>query len=163
VPDVSADADEITGAITAYSTEFEAPPAPDGWITLGGTSSSAQIWAAMLADINASPTCKANPATKNGVGFASPLLYAVASNPVAYAASFNDITTGNNDIDGLDDGLLYPATKGYDLASGLGSPQLTGTGGTDGLACYLCGLADAPRAVSVSGIARRRCPSAAGR
>ncbi len=72
----------------------------------------------MLALVNASPTCAAHPATRSGVGFASPLLYAVASNPGAYAASFNDITTGNNDIYGLDNGLVFPATTGYDLASG---------------------------------------------
>ena len=35
----------------------------------------------MLADVNASATCTAQSATANGVGFASPLLYAVASNP----------------------------------------------------------------------------------
>jgi hypothetical protein len=161
VPDVSAQADEFTGAVTIYSTSFANPETPDGWITIGGTSSSTPIWAALLADINASATCQANPVTKNGVGFASPLLYAVASNPTAYAASFNDITTGNNDIYGLDNGLVYPATKGYDLASGLGSPQVTGPGGTAGLAFYICSLAGSatrpsvthlsPAALSVSG------------
>ena len=33
---------------------------------------------------------------------------------------------------------MFPATTGYDLATGLGSPQLTGPGGTTGLAYYLC-------------------------
>ena len=92
----------------------------DGWTTIGGTSSSTPIWAAMLALVNASPTCAANASTANGVGFVSPLLYAVASNPTAYAASFNDITAGNNDIYGLDNGLVFPATTGYDLAIGPG-------------------------------------------
>ena len=87
VPDVAAQADEFTGAITIFSEAF-------GWITIGGTSSSAPLWAGMLADINASATCKAHTATANGVGFVSPLLYAVASNSSQYAASFNDITTG---------------------------------------------------------------------
>ncbi len=62
------------------------------WNTIGGTSSAAPMWAGMLADVNASQTCQNNPATQTGVGFASPLLYSVASNPTAYAASFNDIT-----------------------------------------------------------------------
>ena len=91
-----------------------------GWNTFGGTSSAAPMWAAMLADVNASPTCQANPPTQNGVGFVSPLLYSVASNPTAYAASFNDITTGNNDPYG--DSKLFQATTGYDMASGLGTP-----------------------------------------
>jgi hypothetical protein len=135
VPDVSAQADEFTGAITVYDAS------EGGWTTVGGTSSATPIWAATLALINASPTCASNPATRTGVGFASPLLYDVASNPSDYAASFNDITAGNNDIYGLDDGLVFPATAGYDLASGLGSPQLTGPGGSAGLAYYLCSLA----------------------
>jgi len=133
VPDVSAQADEFTGAITIYQAAF------GGWSTIGGTSSATPIWAAMLALVNASSTCAAN----HGVGFASPELYAVASDPSAYGASFNDITTGDNDIYGLDNGLVFNATKGYDLASGLGSPQLTGSSGTAGLAYYLCSLAAA--------------------
>ena len=96
----------------------------------GGTSSAAPLWAGMLADINASATCATQSATANGVGFASPLLYAVASVPSQYAASFNDITVGNNDIYGLDNGKVFPATKGYDLTTGLGTPELTGPGGT---------------------------------
>ena len=133
VPDVSAQADEFTGAITIYQAAF------GGWSTIGGTSSATPIWAAMLALVNASPAC----APTHGVGFASPLLYAVASSPSAYSASFNDITTGNNDIYGLDNGLVFNATKGYDLASGLGSPRLTGPGGSAGLAYYLCSLGGA--------------------
>ena len=152
VPDVSAQADEFTGAVTIYSTSFVGPQTPTGWITIGGTSSATPIWAALLADVNASPTCQANPATKNGVGFASPLLYAVASNPTTYAESFNDITTGNNDTYGLDNGQVFPATKGYDLASGLGSPQLTGPGGTVGLAADICGLAASTTGPAVTGL-----------
>ena len=132
VPDVSADADEFTGAVTVYQAAF------GGWGPSGGTSSSAPIWAAMLALVNSSATCKANATTSNGVGFADPLLYAVGSNPGADAASFNDVTAGNNDIYGLDNGLVYPATTAYDLTTGLGSPRLTGPGGTAGLAYYLC-------------------------
>jgi hypothetical protein len=133
VPDVSAQADEFTGAVTIYQAAY------GGWTTIGGTSSATPIWAATLALVNASPTC----ATSKGVGFASPLLYAVASDSSAYAASFNDITTGNNDIYGIGDDRVFDATKGYDLASGLGSPRLTGTGGTAGLAYYLCSLGEA--------------------
>lgn len=139
LPDVSAQADEFTGAITVYSALFG--PGPYGWGTIGGTSSAAPIWAALLADINASPTCQANGATTSGVGFVSPLLYAVASSPAAYAASFTDVKAGNNDIYDLANGATFPATTGYDLASGLGSPQVTSPNGGDGLAYYLCSYA----------------------
>ncbi len=134
VPDVSSDADEFTGAVTIYYL--------GGWSTIGGTSSSSPIWAAMLALVNSSASCSSDGETN--IGFAPPLLYAVASNPTEYAASFNDITSGNNDIFGFDNGLVYPTTKGYDLATGLGTPRLTGPGGTAGLAADLCGMAVAP-------------------
>ena len=159
LPDVSAQADEFTGAITTYSTEFGG----DGWTTIGGTSSAAPIWAAMLGVVNASPACKANPATASGVGFVSPLLYAVASNPAAYRASFNDITSGTNDIYGLDNGLVFPATTGYDLASGLGSPQLTGSGGTAGLAYYLCSYATLTSRPAVTGLLPAYLPTGGGK
>ncbi len=138
VPDVSAQADEYTGAITVYSASFESPQTPDGWGTIGGTSSAAPLWAGMLALVNASPSCAGNVTTRTGVGFVSPLLYALASDPVAYQASFTDVTAGNNDLYGLQDNQVFPATRGYDLASGLGSPQLTAPGGKAGLAFYLC-------------------------
>jgi hypothetical protein len=149
-PDVSAQADEFTGAVTVYSTEFGGPF--DGWATIGGTSSATPIWAALLALVNASATCTTNFGTA-GVGFVSPQLYAVASNPTTYADSFNDVTSGNNDIYGLDNGLVFPATAGYDLASGLGSPDLIGpTDTNDGLAFNLCSDAKAGSGPTVSGL-----------
>ena len=33
---------------------------------------------------------------------------------------------------------MFPARAGYDMASGLGSPQLTTKGGGNGLAFYMC-------------------------
>jgi hypothetical protein len=125
IPDVSAQADEYTGGITVF----------DGgqWATAGGTSSSTPLWAAMLADIDSTPAC----ATAGGVGYVNPALYAIASVPAEYRASFNDVTRSDNDVFGVGDGL-YPATTGYDMATGLGSPRLTGAGGAHGLAYYLC-------------------------
>jgi len=162
VPDVSAQADEYTGAITVYSSSFESPETPDGWVTIGGTSSAAPLWAAMLALVNASPTCATEATTRAGVGFASPLLYAVASNPAAYRASFTDVTAGNNDIYGLDDGQVFPATPGYDLASGLGSPQLTAPGDKAGLAFYLCSYGSSALRPAVTGLTPDVLPAAGG-
>jgi hypothetical protein len=161
VPDVSAQADEFTGAVTIYSKAFKSS-VPDGWITIGGTSSATPIWAALLTEVNASPTCAEHPATADGVGFAAPLLYGVASNPAAYAASFNDIIEGNNDIYGLDDGATFPAHTGYDLASGLGSPRLTDAGGTAGLAYYLCSLATSSQRPTVTELSPNSGSTAGG-
>jgi hypothetical protein len=164
-PDVSAQADEYTGAVTVYSEEYRGEGEemnPDGWITTGGTSSSTPIWAGLLALADASSTCRNNPSTASGVGFVSPLLYAIASNPSAYAASFNDITEGDNDQYGLDDGKVYPATPGFDLASGLGSPRMTDVGGTAGLAYYLCSYAADSGGPAVTGLSPSSGATAGG-
>ena len=139
LPDVSAEADPYTGSISVYSRSYAGTSfSKDGWTTTGGTSSSAPLWAATLALVNASPACATATSTRSGVGFVSPQLYALASDPVRYRSSFHDITTGNNDVNGLAGTRVFPARRGYDMATGLGSPQLTGPGGTAGLAYYLC-------------------------
>ena len=132
-PDISAFADEYTG-ITVYYSGF--------WTTIGGTSSSSPFWAALLALINASSSCTSVSSTTHGVGFAAPLLYRVAANHTDYASGFNDVTLGNNDVFNVTNGH-YAAGKGYDLATGLGSPQLTPASGVvgPGLASSLCAAA----------------------
>ena len=152
VPDVSSQGDQYTGAITVYSHEYISHFTPTGWTTTGGTSSSAPIWAAMLALVNASPTCRSDRATAHGVGFAAPLLYRVASDPAAYAASFTDVRAGSNDTYGISNGKVFAATRGYDPASGLGSPVLAGPNGSAGLAYHLCSLAGSPARPAVTGL-----------
>jgi Pro-kumamolisin, activation domain/Subtilase family/Abnormal spindle-like microcephaly-assoc'd, ASPM-SPD-2-Hydin/IPT/TIG domain len=146
LPDVSAQADEFTGAVTIY----EAPPAgsgepaSDGWSTIGGTSSATPIWAGLLALVDESSACTASNIAPskggNGIGFVPPLLYTLASDPAEYAQSFHDITVGNNDVYGFDGGKVFPARTGFDLATGLGTPILTSPSGGTGLAADLCGL-----------------------
>jgi hypothetical protein len=151
-PDVSAQADEFTGSVTIYGRSLGYGPA-NGWATIGGTSSATPIWAALLALVNASPACSADKI--NGVrdvGFASPILYGIAANPTAYARSFNDIVSGNNDDYGLDNGLAFPAHAGYDMASGLGTPQLTTPTGGNALAFYMCDYAGKLAPPTVSGL-----------
>ena len=94
-------------------------------------------WRSSTPHRRAEPTAS----TARGVGFAAPLLYRVASDPAAYAASFTDVRAGSNDIYGISNGKVFAATRGYDPATGLGSPMLTGSGQTAGLAYYLCSLA----------------------
>ncbi len=99
VPDVSLDADPNTG----YSVYFEGE-----WQIYGGTSCAAPLWAAFTACVNQSREAASKPA----LGFANPILYALASG-ISYTANFHDVTTGNN--------LFYNAGPGYDNASGWGS------------------------------------------
>ena len=154
VPDVTAFADEYTG-ITVYIG--------GGWTTIGGTSSSSPFWAAMLAEINASATCQASSMTARGVGFASPLLYHVAANATGYASGFSDVTLGNNDVFNLTAGT-YRAKKGYDLASGLGSPELTPAPGVlgPGLAASLCAAAQGGTTATLSTISPKSGPPTGG-
>ena len=128
-PDVSALADPQTGPTIFYE---------GAWAQYGGTSSAAPMWAAMLAEINASSGCT----MPHGTGFAEPLFYQVASaSAVGYADAFNDVTSGNNDNLGIGGALDYPAGTGYDLASGLGTPRVTNANGAPGLAARLCAAA----------------------
>ena len=84
------------------------------WAVYGGTSFATPLWASLIALTDASSSCAGET-----VGFANPLLYQIAStDPTA----FNDIISGDNDLTGTNSGL-YPATPGYDMASGLGTPN----------------------------------------
>jgi kumamolisin len=124
VPDVAASGDQLHGDTIVYGGQ---------WATIGGTSASSPKWAAILALTD--NFCASEHLSP--VGFADPALYSIASNPATYRRAFNDITLGNNDVLGLHRGA-YPATVGYDMATGLGSPRVTGPGGTPGLSSELC-------------------------
>jgi hypothetical protein len=52
---------------------------------------------------------------KAAVGFANPALYGLFNAP-QQSPAFHDVTSGNN--------LHYPATAGYDMASGIGTPDV---------------------------------------
>ena len=85
---------------------------------VGGTSCAAPLWAGFCALIN-QQSVAANGTT---VGFLNPALYAIA-NGANYNACFHDTTTGNNIGSGTA-GLFY-AAAGYDLCTGLGTPNGT--------------------------------------
>ena len=122
VPDVTADADPDTGYVIIWA---------GSWGSIGGTSAAAPLWAAVTALTNASSSCGGK-----AVGFLNPVLYSVAGSK-GYASDLTDVTKGNNDYkpSGYSVGD-FPALTGYDMASGLGSPLVTSTGG--GLAAALC-------------------------
>ncbi len=106
VPDVSADADSASGA-AIYVTDQQGT---QSWTMGGGTSQSAPIWAGIAALVNQYLQHKDLPRA----GFLNPALYAIAADPSPYQA-FHDITVGNN--------LYFPAGPGYDMATGLGTPD----------------------------------------
>ena len=105
VPDVSADADPMTGFHIIFGgREGQA----------GGTSAAAPLWAATIALIN-------QDLKKKGlreVGFANPAIYWMGDNLAKLNPKpFHDVTVGNN--------LGFPATTGWDFATGWGSMDAT--------------------------------------
>lgn len=109
VPDVSADADPATG-YSIYCTSSASNCS--GWLSVGGTSAAAPLWAGIAIDINQSLAAQGKPV----LGNAHVPLYNLYNNAQTYT-SFHDVTTGNN--------LYYQASANYDLATGIGSPNAT--------------------------------------
>ncbi|MBV9613931.1 MAG: S8/S53 family peptidase [Ktedonobacteraceae bacterium] len=110
VPDVSANADNNYG-YAIYCTVLAANCLSTGWNTIAGTSSGAPLWAASTALINQYIQAQG----KRPLGQMNPVLYGLFNGPRAYPP-FHDITSGTN--------LYYSATANYDLASGMGSPDV---------------------------------------
>ncbi len=110
VPDVAADADPATG-YAVYCTVSAAGCSSSGWIVVGGTSAAAPLWAGSTALINQ----YLQQQGKSREGYANPALYGLENAQEPYTP-FHDITSGNN--------LYYPATAGYDEATGWGSPDI---------------------------------------
>lgn len=135
VPDVSADADPETG----YAIYYEGT-----WQGFGGTSAAAPLWAAVAAITDASPFCK--DYASGDAGVLPPGLYAIAAAASSYIYTdgevLTDITSGNNDYtpSGYAGGL-YPATTGYDMASGLGTPVVSGYLNSSTASTFYPGLA----------------------
>jgi subtilase family serine protease len=129
VPDVAMDAG------TPYAV-FCTVEGCTGWTPIVGTSGAAPSFAALVALADASAACRAAlPATEHSLGFLNPALYAIAGGPNA-ASAFLEITSGNNDVLGTNNGD-YGAAPGYNLASGLGAP-LAGNGADGALVADLC-------------------------
>jgi hypothetical protein len=115
VPDVSADADPATGYEIYFNGSGSDPISTRGWQAIGGSSAASPVWASMIALADASPSCAGGT-----IGMALPALYRAAASD--YAGAFNDVRSGNNDFMGTNSGQ-FAAAPGYDMASGLGSPN----------------------------------------
>lgn len=110
VPDLSVMADPTTGFIQYYTgsgTGFCRHSCSGGWGSIGGTSIGAPLVSALVAV--AAQSCGVSR-----LGMINPQLYANQS------TAFTDVTTGSNDLYGVGS---YNAGVGYDMASGLGSPN----------------------------------------
>ncbi len=131
VPDISLDSsphnagylycssDTSTGINGSCSHGFR--DSNDEYLTVaGGTSFAAPIFAGMLAIIN-------QRLDSSGQGVINSTLYTMAAKSTTYSSAFHDITSGSNECTAGSSycssagGSEYPATTGYDEASGLGS------------------------------------------
>jgi hypothetical protein len=81
-----------------------------------GTSLAAPLWAGLVALANQQAAANGQPS----VGFVNPALYSIAKSTI-YSSCFHDITTGSNTNSSSP--TKYWATAGYDLCTGLGTPN----------------------------------------
>ena len=120
-PDVSLDADPATG-YPVYCTAGSnctgsggITGGSSGWLTVGGTSAAAPMWAALVALANQ----QAAKAGKKTLGFLNPALYKIGSGS-NYRTDFHDIIAAGNNDEGFNGGA-YPVTQNYDMATGWGT------------------------------------------
>jgi subtilase family serine protease len=106
-PDVAAVADYPNSPVWVYNSN-------EGyqWVQVGGTSVACPLWASFLADVNQIRTSNGF----GGAGFVTPFLYltvyGVSGGSPLYHTNMHDVKTGSNG---------FPAGKGWDAATGLGS------------------------------------------
>jgi kumamolisin len=103
IPDVAANADPNTGYFVMSGGQTG---------IVGGTSASAPLWGSLITRINALLDTR--------VGNFNALLYGT----IGPAGVLRDITSGNNDTDGLLDGQ-FQAGQGWDACTGWGTPDGT--------------------------------------
>lgn len=107
VPDVSWDANPNTGVAVYDSTRDQGQK---GWFEVGGTSVGAPSWAALiaLADQGRSTPLSSSQALTQMYNTAG------STGSSGYATNFHDVTSGSNG---------NSAQAGYDMVTGIGSPQ----------------------------------------
>ena len=120
IPDVALTANQV------YSTYDNGSAG-----STGGTSCAAPLWAGFMALVNQQAASLGN----SSVGFINPAVYAL-SHTASYTNCFHDTTAGNNAWSSS--GGKFSAVAGYDLATGLGTPNGTNlinalAGSTDSL------------------------------
>ncbi len=109
VPDLSVMGDPNTGFMQNYTAKSD--PTATNWSAIGGTSIGSPLVSALVA-------VAAQVCGTARLGFINPTLYSLAR----ASKGFIDVTTGSNNLKGTG---VYAAGVGYDMASGLGSPNAT--------------------------------------
>jgi hypothetical protein len=115
-PDVALHADPQSGYPVYCTAKVAGCNTQHPWLVAGGTSAAAPLWAALAVQANELSLQQGG----TRLGLLNPLLYQIARSPVSYANDFHDVTKGNTDLGNTNKGA-YPATSGYDVATGLGS------------------------------------------
>jgi len=87
--------------------------------TVVGTSCAAPLWAGFMALANQQAAANSQPP----IGFINPAIYEIANESFAKFQAFNDITKGSNTWSSSPNAFF--ATPGYDLCTGLGTPNGT--------------------------------------
>ncbi len=108
VPDVSYSAAVLHGVLTY----LDIPGLPANFYLFGGTSAGSPQWAAI--------TAIADEKAGYALGFINKSLYDIGRAFPHYAASFFDVTVGNNSWGGI---AGFNAGPGWDPTTGLGSPK----------------------------------------
>jgi subtilase family serine protease len=125
IPDVALMANPNTG-INIYCTM------QGGWTTVGGTSLATPIFASMLSIANqqrfniGKSSLTTVTSILNNSNNVQNCLYKTISNPILYANIFNDITKGSDKGSSTSSSTIlttYNAINGFDLCTGLGSPN----------------------------------------
>jgi len=114
-PDVSYNAAQSGGVIGYWSN-----PSGPGFYIFAGTSSGSPQWAAIAALADQLAIWE----HRGTIGFISPALYFIGKTPWLYRSAFHDISVGNNIIFGSPDNVGFSATRGWDDASGWGTPNV---------------------------------------
>jgi len=109
LPDVSYNAAVLHGVLTFVDLD---PALPAGFYLIGGTSAGSPQWAAI--------TAIADQKKGADLGFINEALYHIGHAPPNAAASFHDVTVGNNAFAGIPG---FDAAPGWDAATGFGSPN----------------------------------------
>ena len=121
IPDVSLIANPNTSVYVVYK---------GSWSGVGGTSVAAPIFAGMVSLFNQmrfnngkGPLTTVESSPSNIQTY---LYKTILPNPLKYSTTFNDIVTGTNkgsSVNGNTMLLTYSTQKGYDIPTGLGSPN----------------------------------------
>jgi hypothetical protein len=103
-PDVAYNGDPASGVYVYSSMPLNG--SPGGWWQVGGTSAGAPQWAGLIAIVNQGRALQ-GLGSLDGFTQTLPALYNLT------VSTFHDITSGSNG---------HPASPGYDLATGRGTP-----------------------------------------